>query len=112
MRRQWMLVALTMLTALPVTAQAQQAEFRTADSPMSVAERLSQPMNPVLIPSALDARAETAPALLAPSSQSRALMIAGAALFVAGILTGGDAGAVLMLGGAGIGAYGVYQHFR
>jgi hypothetical protein len=39
-------------------------------------------------------------------------MIAGGALFVAGLLAGGDAGTVLILAGAGIGAYGLYLHFR
>ena len=40
-------------------------------------------------------------------------MIAGAALFVAGLLVdNSDAGTVLVLAGAGIGAYGLYLHFR
>jgi len=39
-------------------------------------------------------------------------MLAGAALFVAGILVEGDAGTVLELAGAGIGAYGIYLYFR
>lgn len=40
-------------------------------------------------------------------------MIAGLALFVAGaVIDDGDAGTVLMLAGAGIGAYGLYLHFR
>jgi len=81
----------------------------------SAAERLSRPVTDVLLPvrqPASAAPAEVAPAVLAPSAQSRAFMVAGAALFVAGIIAGGDAGAVLMLGGAGIGAYGVYLHFR
>lgn len=40
------------------------------------------------------------------------LMTAGAVLFVAGAIVGGDAGTVLMIGGAGIAAYGVYLYFR
>ena len=40
-------------------------------------------------------------------------MIAGLALFVAGlIIEDDDAGTVLILAGAGIGAYGLYLHFR
>lgn len=39
-------------------------------------------------------------------------MIAGAALFVAGLLVDGDAGTFLAVAGAGIGAYGLYVHFR
>jgi hypothetical protein len=47
-----------------------------------------------------------------PRGNSVALMIAGGALFLAGILTDGDAGAVLMVGGAVVGAYGLYLYFR
>lgn len=40
-------------------------------------------------------------------------MIAGLALFVAGlVIDDNDAGTVLILAGAGIGAYGLYLHFR
>jgi hypothetical protein len=49
---------------------------------------------------------------MASSGQSIGLMIAGAALFVAGAIIEGDAGTFLMVGGAGIGAYGLYLHFR
>lgn len=44
--------------------------------------------------------------------RSVGLMIAGAALFVAGVIVEGDAGTVLMVSGAVIGAYGIYLHFR
>jgi hypothetical protein len=44
--------------------------------------------------------------------ESVALMVAGGAVFVAGILAGGDAGAILMIGGAVIGGYGLYLYFR
>lgn len=39
-------------------------------------------------------------------------MIAGAALLVAGLLIEGDAGTLVAVGGAVIGAYGLYLHFR
>ena len=66
------------------------------------------------------ARARPAAALppgLAPAAQPRrseavALMAAGAALLVAGAVIGGDAGTLVMVAGAGIGAYGVYLYFR
>ncbi len=41
-----------------------------------------------------------------------ALMVVGGALFVAGAIMGGDAGTVFMVGGAVIGAYGLYQYLR
>jgi hypothetical protein len=63
---------------------------------------------------ALRARAtETAPAPApAPrgnTSQNRALMIVGVAALITGAVIGGDAGTIVMLGGAGIGLYGLYQ---
>jgi hypothetical protein len=38
-------------------------------------------------------------------------MIAGGALLVAGLLIGGDAGTLVAVGGAVIGAYGLFLHF-
>lgn len=56
------------------------------------------------------------PALLLPQARVRnrkgiPLMVAGGAAFVAGIIAGGDAGTILMLGGAGVGAWGIYVYF-
>jgi hypothetical protein len=44
--------------------------------------------------------------------QARALMIVGAATFLAGALIGGDAGTIIMIGGAGIGLWGLYYYLR
>jgi hypothetical protein len=38
-------------------------------------------------------------------------MIAGGAMFLAGAVIGDDGGAILMLGGIGVGAYGAYVYF-
>ena len=57
-------------------------------------------------------RSALQPAMPAIRGESVALMIAGGALFVAGILTGDGAGALLMVGGAAVGAYGLYLHYR
>jgi hypothetical protein len=56
------------------------------------------------------------PLLLQPQARNRnrrgvPLMIAGGALFVAGAVVGDDAGTILMLGGAGVGAWGLYVYF-
>lgn len=47
-----------------------------------------------------------------PRGRSIAFMIAGGALFIAGVIVDGDAGTVLMVSGALIGAWGVFLHFR
>jgi len=38
-------------------------------------------------------------------------MVAGGALFVSGAIIGGDGGTILMVGGAGIGAFGLFVYF-
>jgi hypothetical protein len=38
-------------------------------------------------------------------------MAAGATLLVAGAIIGGDAGTIVMVGGAGLLAWGAYLHF-
>ena len=42
----------------------------------------------------------------------RGFMIAGAALFVGGLVMGGDAGTAVAVAGAAIGAYGLYIYFQ
>ncbi len=54
----------------------------------------------------------TMKAAAAPSGSGTGLMIAGGALFVAGLIVGGDAGTLLAVTGAAIGAYGLYLYFR
>ncbi|HEV2290596.1 MAG TPA: hypothetical protein VGR60_02000 [Gemmatimonadales bacterium] len=55
---------------------------------------------------------------LLPASQYRSrrqgetLMIVGGAALLGGIIVGGSGGAVLALGGIGVGAYGVYLYTR
>lgn len=44
--------------------------------------------------------------------QSKALMIVGGAALVAGLIIGDDAGALLAVGGAVVGLYGLYQFVR
>ena len=44
--------------------------------------------------------------------QPRALMIVGAAAFVAGAIIEGDAGRILMVSGAVVGIYGLYEYLK
>jgi hypothetical protein len=64
--------------------------------------------------SAQAAEVSFAPPVLQARSRDRRgvpLMVAGGILFVAGAITGDDVGTILMLGGAGIGAWGAYIYF-
>ena len=45
-------------------------------------------------------------------TDSKALMIVGLAAVVTGIVVGDDAGTILILGGAGVGLYGLYKYMQ
>jgi hypothetical protein len=44
--------------------------------------------------------------------RSELLMIVGGAIFLAGAIIGGDAGTVIMIGGAAVGIYGLYLYLQ
>lgn len=44
--------------------------------------------------------------------QSRALMFVGLATFIAGAVIGNEAGTIIMIAGAGIGLWGLYQYLQ
>jgi hypothetical protein len=44
--------------------------------------------------------------------QARALMVVGAAALITGAIIGGDPGTIIMVGGAVIGLYGLYQYLQ
>jgi len=58
----------------------------------------------------------TAEAAIAATHQNmgeaKALMVVGAAAFVAGALIGDDAGRIIMVGGAVVGLYGLYEYLK
>ena len=115
MRRRWSVLAggvLVLVMAGPASAQ------EPANATPSLQERLQPtPTRVELVPRSQPVArnagnaAKTPTQPMAPSGQSVALMVAGGALFVAGVIAGGDVGGLLMLGGAVVGAYGVYLHF-
>jgi hypothetical protein len=55
---------------------------------------------------------EAAPLPRGGRADSKALMIVGLAAVVTGIVVGDDAGTILILGGAGIGLYGLYKYMQ
>lgn len=116
--------ALAFLLILPAAATAQDANNpspTTATTAESLRERLMPAGVAALVtaPAAMVEKTETKETTPAPTvvvarrSSGVGLMIAGGALFVAGLLVDDDdAGTVLVLAGAGIGAYGLYLYFR
>lgn len=125
------------LLSIPAAAHAQAADPSGEDEPAQVeqqdmgAEAVAQGVASLeerggpLAPAARFAEYELAPevenrfattddaaVVLPPTRASKALMLAGAALLVTGLIIGDDAGTLVAVIGAGIGAYGVYLYFE
>lgn len=118
--RRGALFALAAITlAVPATARAQNVLAVTGEpTPATV-----QPAGPTVaaasvavqaLPAAsTDASAEAAAMQSrAGLGQSRALMFVGLATLIAGAVIGGEAGTVIMIAGAGIGLWGLYQYLQ
>ena len=89
----------------PTLASASVAVRATAESPaVDVASR------------PLSSAAANAPTNALPArnsqGQPKALMIVGGAAFIAGALIGDTAGTAIMIGGAGVGLYGLYLYLQ
>src|SRR5687768_16875002 len=103
---------LTATVVLAAVAAAPSARAQASDTP------------PALGPTVLAARAAVSPALRMDATVPRALdlrqqlrrsetlMILGGAIFLAGAIIGDDAGTIIMIGGAGIGIYGLYLYLQ
>lgn len=105
--------------AFPASADVSASRPRAAERlrPSALHALLVPAAHPAMIPytRATDAVGEnTALPWAAParSGSGVAFMAAGGALFLAGAIIGGEAGTLVMVAGAGIGAYGVYLYFR
>ncbi len=111
----WMLLGVTLSFGWPAAPLQGQLATPAMDAPTaaigSVADRLRLPPSAghLLI---AGRPAKTDPAELVAvrraSSRGSALAIVGGALFVGGLVAGGDAGTLMVLAGAGIGGYGLY----
>jgi hypothetical protein len=104
--------------ATPVAGQDHGVSTVTAESTeredtVSVADRLSPSAyaGRLLAVRPLESRQSVAstPAWRQARSRGTALAVVGGALFVGGLVAGGDAGTAMVVVGAGIGAYGLYR---
>lgn len=113
------LALLALLLSAAPAAYAQEAAVQSGEEKHrpTLQERLVPEGTAQLLapaPADLLEKAEAQPALMAarPRGTGTGLIIAGGALFVAGLLIGDDAGTVLAVTGAAIGAYGLYLYFQ
>lgn len=118
-RRSALFALAAIALAVPASARAQNVLAVTGEGVPVVA----QPAGPTvaaasvavqaLPASSADASAEAAAMQSrAGLGQSRALMFVGLATLIAGAVIGGDAGTIIMVAGAGIGLWGLYQYLQ
>ena len=115
---------LVIVACITIASGASAQNVARPDSTMTVADTSALTMH-APVPSAIDAPSAlrrsnaTAPehvTLIARSNaglgQSRALMIVGGAALVTGAIVGGKPGTIIMVGGAVVGLYGLYQYLQ
>ena len=107
-----------------ITLLATRAEFGAARAESNEASPSASTVAPTLslaptrdgATAALRLRTEGFQPMPAPApgknSGNTALMIVGGAAFIAGAVIGGDAGTIIMVGGAGVGLYGLWQYLK
>jgi hypothetical protein len=99
--------AVLAIAAAAPSARAQASDARQASGPTVLAARAAVRPDLVMdasVPRALDVRQQL--------RRSETLMIVGGAIFLAGAIIGDDAGTIIMIGGAGIGIYGLYLYLQ
>lgn len=99
-------VVIATVAAAP-SARAQASDSQPSSGPTVLAATAA--VRPDLrrdaaVPYALDLRRQL--------RRSETLMIVGGAIFLAGAIIGDDAGTIIMIGGAGIGIYGLYLYLQ
>lgn len=116
--RRGALFALTAVAlALPATARADSTLPGGSDDPKPAATAVQ---GPTVAAAAVGVQArhtateatDASAAQRAGLGRPRALMFVGLGTFIAGAIIGGDAGAVIMVTGAAIGLYGLYQYLQ
>ena len=106
------LFAVAALVAVSSLATAQSAPSSPVRSAPVAGPRLNTTATAVRRPVQSSATLQTSAAQRQNLGKPVALMIVGGAAFVAGALIGGDAGVLIMVGGAVIGLIGLYQYLK
>jgi len=110
------------LVALPSVSRAQGISTEPSSPALVVTASVQAPAaGPTLDGATVgirhnDSQSVTTPTNATPAvrrgDQSSALMIVGGAAFLAGAIIGGDAGTIIMVGGAAVGLYGLYLYLQ
>jgi len=108
------------LATMPGMVQAQSAQQQVPAAETATAPSLRDQLMPTGAAAALAAPAVAAESDVMQPNQpvmqrrgsGAGFMIAGAALFIGGLLIGGDAGTAVAVAGAAVGAYGLYIYFQ
>ncbi len=107
MRMFTLLAGITLVVARPGAAQAP-----SADGAIRAAAVLRAPVTRASDEFTAPVGSPVAPREFSSRAPGATLMIVGGACLLAGIIVGGDAGVLLILGGIGVGAYGVILYTR
>jgi hypothetical protein len=101
-------IAFLLLVSCPVVSRAQSNPY---ESQMRATAVLRSPSHPFRQPLRVAADV-LSPRRFNSRTPGATLMIIGGGAIVAGALVGGSGGALLILGGVGVGAYGFYLYTR
>ena len=108
----------TRADTVQVTAPATQVELSAPASPAAAAVAPVLSLAPTRENAIVGLRLRTDSSAPMPvpdpgkNSGNTALMIVGGVALIAGAVIGGDAGTIIMVGGAGVGLYGLWQYLR
>ena len=109
-------IAFAIVFALCTAPGVLSAQSVTATETTTLRDQLMPAGAALTVTAPAPAEASAEKALDQPVMQRRgsstAFMIVGGALLLAGLLIDGDAGTLVAVSGAAIGAYGLYLHFR
>ena len=103
---------LTTAVVLATAAAAPSARAQASETPGASGPTVHAASAAVRPDLRMDAGTPRALDLRQQLRRSETLMIVGGAIFLAGAIIGDDAGTIIMIGGAGIGIYGLYLYLQ
>ena len=109
--RRWAAAAPTEATPA-VEAPVAAAGPTLANATAGVRAGVERPVVVVQTVATEDAIPNALPAARGSTRNATALMIVGGAAFIAGAIIGDTAGTIIMVGGAGVGLYGLYLYLQ